>query len=250
MLKVKGLSKIFGGLRAVDNASLEVGQGQIVSLIGPNGAGKTTLFASIAGFHKIDEGQVEFLGQSIVGLQVHEIARLGMVRTFQITQPFAKLTVLENIAVGAFQQFSSKNEAHAHARLIAEKVGMSGMLEQPASDLTVAGRKRLELARALATGPKLLLLDEVMAGLNPQEIVEIIALIRSIRDSGVTILLIEHVMHAVMSLSEYIYVLSYGKVIAQGQPEEVVNNREVIEAYLGRGAADQMATQVQGESHA
>jgi len=250
MLKVKGLSKIFGGLRAVDNASLEVGQGQIVSLIGPNGAGKTTLFAAIAGFYKIDEGQVEFLGQSIVGLQVHEIARLGMVRTFQITQPFAKLTVLENIAVGAFQQFSSKNEAHAHARLIAEKVGMSGMLDQPASDLTVAGRKRLELARALATGPKLLLLDEVMAGLNPQEIVEIIALIRSIRDTGVTILLIEHVMHAVMSLSEFIYVLSYGKVIAQGQPEEVVNNREVIEAYLGRGAADQMATQVQGEAHA
>jgi branched-chain amino acid transport system ATP-binding protein len=250
MLKVKGLSKIFGGLRAVDNASLEVGQGQIVSLIGPNGAGKTTLFASIAGFHKIDEGQVEFLGLSIVGSQVHEIARLGMVRTFQITQPFAKLTVLENIAVGAFQQFSSKNEAHAHARLIAEKVGMSGMLDQPASDLTVAGRKRLELARALATGPKLLLLDEVMAGLNPQEIVEIIALIRSIRDSGVTILLIEHVMHAVMSLSEFIYVLSYGKVIAQGQPEEVVNNREVIEAYLGRGAADQMATPVQGEAHA
>jgi branched-chain amino acid transport system ATP-binding protein len=250
MLKVKGLSKIFGGLRAVDNASLEVGQGQIVSLIGPNGAGKTTLFASIAGFHKIDEGQVEFLGLNIVGLQVHEIARLGMVRTFQITQPFAKLTVLENIAVGAFQQFSSKKEAHAHARLIAEKVGMSGMLDQPASDLTVAGRKRLELARALATGPKLLLLDEVMAGLNPQEIVEIIALIRSIRDSGVTILLIEHVMHAVMSLSEFIYVLSYGKVIAQGQPEEVVNNREVIEAYLGRGAADQMATPVQGEAHA
>jgi branched-chain amino acid transport system ATP-binding protein len=250
MLKVKGLSKIFGGLRAVDNASLEVGQGQIVSLIGPNGAGKTTLFASIAGFHKIDEGQVEFQGLNIVGSQVHEIARLGMVRTFQITQPFAKLTVLENIAVGAFQQFSSKNEAHAHARLIAEKVGMSGMLDQPASDLTVAGRKRLELARALATGPKLLLLDEVMAGLNPQEIVEIIALIRSIRDSGVTILLIEHVMHAVMSLSEFIYVLSYGKVIAQGQPEEVVNNREVIEAYLGRGAADQMATQVQGEAHA
>ena len=250
MLKVKGLSKIFGGLRAVDNASLEVGQGQIVALIGPNGAGKTTLFASIAGFHKIDEGRVGFLGQSIVGLQVHEIARLGMVRTFQITQPFAKLTVLENIAVGAFQQFRSKNEAHAHARLIAEKVGMSGMLDQPASDLTVAGRKRLELARALATGPKLLLLDEVMAGLNPQEIVEIIALIRSIRDSGVTIFLIEHVMHAVMSLSEYIYVLSYGKVIAQGQPEEVVNNREVIEAYLGRGAADQIPPQVQGEAHA
>jgi branched-chain amino acid transport system ATP-binding protein len=134
--------------------------------------------------------------------------------------------------------------------LIAEKVGMAGMLDQPASELTVAGRKRLELARALATGPKLLLLDEVMAGLNPQEIIEIIALIRSIRDSGVTILLIEHVMHAVMSLSEYIYVLSYGKIIAQGKPEEVVNNREVIEAYLGRGAADQMTGQAPGVEHA
>jgi branched-chain amino acid transport system ATP-binding protein len=181
---------------------------------------------------------------------VHDIARLGMVRTFQITQPFAKLSVLENIAVGAFQQFAGKKEAHAHARLIADKVGMSGMLDQPASDLTVAGRKRLELARALATGPKLLLLDEVMAGLNPQEIVEIIDLIRSIRDSGVTILLIEHVMHAVMSLSEYIYVLSYGKIIAEGKPQEVVNNREVIEAYLGRGAADQMPGQAQGVAHA
>jgi len=247
MLKVNGLTKIFGGLRAVDNASLEVGAGQIVSLIGPNGAGKTTLFASIAGFHKIDQGQVELLGQNIVGLAVHEIARRGMVRTFQITQPFAKLTVLENIAVGAFQQYADKNQAHHHARLIAEKVGMSGILDQPASELTVAGRKRLELARALATGPKLLLLDEVMAGLNPQEIVEIIDLIRSIRDSGVTILLIEHVMHAVMSLSEYIYVLSYGKVIAHGKPQEVVRNREVIEAYLGRGAADQMSDQADGQ---
>jgi len=250
MLKVKGLTKIFGGLRAVDNASLEVAAGQIVSLIGPNGAGKTTLFASIAGFHKINAGQVELLGKNIVGLEVHEIARLGMVRTFQITQPFAKLSVLENIAVGAYQQFASRDQAHAHARLIAEKVGMAGMLDQPASELTVAGRKRLELARALATGPKLLLLDEVMAGLNPQEIIEIIALIRSIRDSGVTILLIEHVMHAVMSLSEYIYVLSYGKIIAEGKPQEVVNNREVIEAYLGRGAADQMPGQAQGVAHA
>jgi len=250
MLQVKGLTKIFGGLRAVDNASLDVAAGQIVSLIGPNGAGKTTLFASIAGFYKIDEGDVTLLGQNIVGLPVHDIARRGMVRTFQITQPFAKLTVLENIAVGAFQQFATKTQAHAHARVIAEKVGMSGMLDQMASELTVAGRKRLELARALATGPQLLLLDEVMAGLNPQEIIEIIALIRSIRDSGVTILLIEHVMHAVMTLSEYIYVLSYGKVIAQGKPQDVVTNREVIEAYLGRGAADQMAAQEQGAAHA
>lgn len=250
MLKVQGLTKIFGGLRAVDQASLEVGQGQIVALIGPNGAGKTTLFASIAGFHKINAGRVELLGQDITGLPVHTIARMGMVRTFQITQPFTKLTVLENIAVGAFQQFERVEQAHAHAREVAELLGMTGMLDQPASDLTVAGRKRLELARALATGPKLLLLDEVMAGLNPQEIIDIIAVIRRIRDSGVTILLIEHVMHAVMSLSDDIYVLSYGKIIAHGQPREVVNNRDVIEAYLGRGAADQMAAQAQGEAHA
>lgn len=250
MLKVQGLTKIFGGLRAVDQASLEVGQGQIVALIGPNGAGKTTLFASIAGFHKINAGRVELLGQDITGLPVHTIARVGMVRTFQITQPFTKLTVLENIAVGAFQQFERVEQAHAHAREVAELLGMTGMLDQPASDLTVAGRKRLELARALATGPKLLLLDEVMAGLNPQEIIDIIAVIRRIRDSGVTILLIEHVMHAVMSLSDDIYVLSYGKIIAHGQPREVVNNRDVIEAYLGRGAADQMAAQAQGEAHA
>ena len=251
MLRIDGLTKIFGGLRAVDSASLKVDAGQIVALIGPNGAGKTTLFASIAGFHKVNAGQVEFLGEDITGLPVHQIARRGMVRTFQITQPFAKLSVLENIMVGAYQQFPEHAKAEAHARQVAEKVGMDGILDQPAAELTVAGRKRLELARALATGPRLLLLDEVMAGLNPQEIGEIIGVIRSIRDSGVTILLIEHVMHAVMSLSEYIYVLSYGKIIAEGAPREVVNNREVIEAYLGRGAADAMpAAAPEGAAHA
>jgi len=242
MLKVTNLTKIFGGLKAVDGASLEVGQGRIVALIGPNGAGKTTLFACIAGFLPINQGRVELLGQDITGMKVHDIARLGMVRTFQITQPFAKLTVLENIAVGSHQLHERRADALAHARNVAERVGMpAAMLDQPAAELTVAGRKRLELARALATEPKLLLLDEVMAGLNPQEIVEIIGIIRKIRDGGVTILLIEHVMHAVMSLSEHIYVLSYGKIIAQGAPKDIVNNRDVVEAYLGRGAAEQMA---------
>ena len=242
MLKVTNLTKIFGGLKAVDGASLEVGQGRIVALIGPNGAGKTTLFACIAGFLPINQGRVELLGQDITGMKVHDIARLGMVRTFQITQPFAKLTVLENIAVGSHQLHERRADALAHARNVAERVGMpAAMLDQPAAELTVAGRKRLELARALATEPKLLLLDEVMAGLNPQEIVDIIGIIRKIRDSGVTILLIEHVMHAVMSLSEHIYVLSYGKIIAQGAPKDIVNNRDVVEAYLGRGAAEQMA---------
>jgi branched-chain amino acid transport system ATP-binding protein len=163
----------------------------------------------------------------------------------------AKLTVLENIAVGSHQLHARRADALAHARTVAQQVGIpESMLEQPAAELTVAGRKRLELARALATEPKLLLLDEVMAGLNPQEITEIIGIIRKIREAGVTILLIEHVMHAVMSLSEHIYVLSYGKIIAQGAPLEIVNNRDVVEAYLGRGAAEQMAMASAENPHA
>lgn len=251
MLKLSGLTKIFGGLKAVDNASLSVDEGRIVALIGPNGAGKTTLFSCIAGFQPVDAGRVEFMGEDITGLPVHRIARRGMVRTFQITQPFAKLSVHENIAVGAYQKYPDREQAWEHARRVGEQVGMGAILEQPAADLTVAGRKRLELARTLATGPKLLLLDEVMAGLNPSEILEIIAIIQKIRASGVTVLLIEHVMQAVMSLSEHIYVLSYGKIIAEGKPREVVSNHAVIEAYLGRGAADHIAqSTAQEASHA
>ena len=251
-LAIRDLHKSFGALRVTQGVNVEVRMGELHALIGPNGAGKTTLFASIAGFHKPDAGTVTFRGQDITGRPVHQIARQGMVRTFQITQPFAKLTVLENIAVGSHQHHARRSDALAHARVIAQRVGIpSAMLDQPAAELTVAGRKRLELARTLATEPKLLLLDEVMAGLNPQEILDIIAIIRQIRDGGVTILLIEHVMHAVMSLSEHIHVLSYGKIIAQGAPSEIVSNRDVVEAYLGRGAADHMAAvQVQGAHHA
>lgn len=242
MLEVKNLTKVFGGLRAVDHASLQVSKGQIVALIGPNGAGKTTLFACIAGFLPINAGDVLFEGTSITGRPVHEISRMGMVRTFQITQPFARLTVHENIAVGAYQRHPKRQDAFDHAYDIAQQVGMASILELPASDLTVAMRKRLELARTLATSPKLLLLDEVMAGLNPTEISEIIAVIQGIRTSGVTILLIEHVMQAVMGLSEYLYVLSYGKIIAQGTPAQVVENPAVIEAYLGQSTTQKDVT--------
>jgi branched-chain amino acid transport system ATP-binding protein len=237
MLEVRGLSKSFGGLRAVDQASLDVRQGEIVGLIGPNGAGKTTLFAAIAGFHAPDAGSVAFAGKDITGLAPHRICAAGMVRTFQITQPFAKISVRENIMVGAYFRTADRKLAQREAEAVAGMVGMAGQLDQMGADLTVAGRKRLELARALATGPRLLLLDEVMAGLNPTEITEIVQVIRDIRDSGITILLIEHVMQAVTSLAERVYVLNQGRMIAEGTPAAIADNPEVIEAYLGHGAA-------------
>jgi branched-chain amino acid transport system ATP-binding protein len=237
MLEVRGLSKSFGGLKAVDQASLDVRQGEIVGLIGPNGAGKTTLFAAIAGFHAPDAGRVAFEGKDITGLAPHRICAAGMVRTFQITQPFAKISVRENIMVGAYFRTADRKLAEREAEAVAGMVGMTGQLNQMGADLTVAGRKRLELARALATGPRLLLLDEVMAGLNPTEITEIVQVIREIRNSGITILLIEHVMQAVTSLAERVYVLNQGRMIAEGTPAAIAEDSQVVEAYLGHGAA-------------
>ena len=215
--------------------------GAITALLGPNGAGKTTTFAMVAGFVAPTAGSVHFEGVDVTRWPAERIAALGMVRTFQVTQPFAGLSVAHNIRVGAFLRHRRPREAEAKAREVGMRLGLGPMLDRPASALTVAGRKRLEVARALATEPRLLLLDEVMAGLNPSEINEIVALIRDVRAGGVTILLIEHIMQAVAALADEVHVLAQGALIASGTPGAIAADPKVIEAYLGHGAAERMA---------
>ena len=240
MLRLDGVTKRFGGLTAVRAVDLRVEQGELVGIIGPNGAGKTTLFNLIAGFYRPDEGRVVFEGQDVTGESPHALCRRGLTRTFQVVQPFPEMTVLDNVAAGALFAGHAENraEAEAAAREHLAFVGLVYEAHRPAASLPLPGRKRLELAKSLAMKPKVLLLDEVNAGLNTGEIEHALTLMRAIADRGITILIIEHLMKVVFSLSHRIFVLHQGALISQGKPSEVAEDERVIRAYLGTRFAE------------
>ena len=237
LLEVRGISKRFRGLRAVTDVSLSVEAGHIVALIGPNGAGKTTTFNMIAGVYRPDEGEILLDGQPLQGRRPDEICMAGVGRTFQLVKPFAGLSVLDNVVIGALRRHSDVATARKKSLAILERLGIGEKSDQQASSLTLPDRKRLEVARALATEPRILLLDEVMAGLRPTETDRMVAIFKDInRETGLTILLIEHVMRAVMALSREIHVLHHGELIASGAPDEVVRHPAVLDCYLGEEA--------------
>ena len=235
-LEVFSVSKSFRGLRAISNVSLGLEPGEILGLIGPNGAGKTTLFNLITGFFKPESGRIAFMGRDLTTMSPHEICKLGITRTFQIVKPFSHLSTLENVAVGCYNRIAHIDEVEDSAWEILRFVGLDKKALAPASSLTTPDRKRLEMARALGTRPMLLLLDEVMAGLNPKEQGDIVALVHKIREKGTAIFIIEHHMRVIMGLSDRIVVLNHGVCIADGEPRAVCEDRNVIEAYLGKGA--------------
>jgi branched-chain amino acid transport system ATP-binding protein len=236
LLQLRNVSKSFRGLRAVMNVSFEVEEHAVVALIGPNGAGKTTLFNMAAGVLASDSGEIWFNGKRVNGLRPDQLCALGIGRTFQIVKPFGGLSVLDNVIIGALERSRSVGEARSYAETILEKLGLGAKRGLPAAALTLPDGKRLEVARALATRPRLLLLDEVMAGLRPTECDRLVALFHEINRDGMTILLIEHVMRAVMALAQKVIVLHHGEVIADGTPDEIVREPAVLECYLGEEA--------------
>jgi branched-chain amino acid transport system ATP-binding protein len=237
MLETNGVTVRFGGLLAVNSVNCYVDKGEIVGLIGPNGAGKTTFFNAISGFRSPDAGEVSFKGTSIIGLRPHKISRMGMSRTFQIVKPFPEMSVVENVMIGAFSVHRATREARAAAMRALELVKFESWAHRRAGDLPVAGRKRLEVAKVMACEPEMILLDEVMAGLTPSEHNEMIDAVRNIQSSGVTIVIIEHVMPVIMSLCDRIYVLHHGELICEGAPEKVIRDPDVVRAYLGEDFA-------------
>jgi branched-chain amino acid transport system ATP-binding protein len=233
LLKVERITKRFGGLVAVRDLSLTVDKGEILGVIGPNGAGKTTAFNMISGYYEPTEGQVFFKGENITGLRPDQVCKKGLTRTFQVVKPFPQLSVLDNVMVGAYIHTNDNDEARQRAREILDFLGMGAMTEQLAGGLPIALRKRLEIAKALATEPQMLLLDEAMAGLRPIETDEVIELVRRVSQQGVALLLVEHVMRVIMALADRIVVIHHGEKIAEGAPEVVVRDKTVVDAYLG-----------------
>jgi len=238
IIKLENVTKMFGGLRAVGDFCGEVEEGAIVGLIGPNGAGKTTLFNMMACSFPPTSGKITFMGEDVTNAKPSDMAKKGLARTFQVTRPFENMTILENIMVGSFLKIKDRKEAIKHAESVYEMIGMTCGKDMPAQDSTTVDRKKLEMARAFATQPKLLLLDESMAGCNPLEKLELVEVSRRIRDTGVTILIIEHDMKTIMSMCEKIYVLHRGEKLTEGTAHEVANDKRAISAYLGEDFAN------------